>query len=79
MTPPMNATKTHLNPNFPGVSPAFAEATAGRQSGAAGTPPTQTGSPKGELRGSERVKRPTHNANIVGRSPRRTPTQSPNQ
>src|SRR5438552_3609152 len=29
------------------------------QSGAAGTPATQTGSPKDEARGSERVKRPT--------------------
>ncbi|MFZ0915499.1 MAG: fused MFS/spermidine synthase, partial [Candidatus Udaeobacter sp.] len=32
------------------------------RSGAAGTPATQTGSPKGELRGSERVKRPTTSA-----------------
>src|SRR6266576_4909665 len=29
------------------------------QSGAAGTRATQTGSPKGEARGSERIKRPT--------------------
>ena len=36
------------------------DATAGvSQSGAAGKRATQTGSPKGELRGSERVKRPT--------------------
>jgi spermidine synthase len=36
------------------------------QSGAAGTPATQTGSPKGELRGSERVKRPTTSAPATG-------------
>ena len=30
------------------------------QSGAAGTRATQTGSPKGEARGSERIKRPTN-------------------
>src|SRR6478752_5909401 len=39
---------------------AAADAAVGvSQSGAAGTPATQTGSPKGELRGRERVKRPT--------------------
>jgi spermidine synthase len=36
------------------------------QRGAAGTPATQTGSPKGELRGSERVKRPTTSAPATG-------------
>ena len=39
---------------------AAADAAVGvSQSGAAGTPATQTGSPEGELRGRERVKRPT--------------------
>ena len=41
------------------------------QSGAAGTPATQTGSPKGELRGRERVKRPTTSAFAAGTSARR--------
>jgi hypothetical protein len=36
------------------------------QSGAAGAPATQTGSPNGELRGRDRVKRPT----IIRASPR---------
>ena len=36
------------------------------QSGAAGTLATQTGGPKGELRGSERVKRPTTSAPATG-------------
>src|SRR5439155_4094426 len=53
------------NPNFPGVS-----------SRAAGTRARQTGSPNGRESGSERVKRPRDNAKIVGRSPRRTPTQT---
>ncbi len=46
---------------------AAADASVGvSQSGAAGTPATQTGSPKGELHGSERVKRPTTSAPATG-------------